>query len=75
MIAQEESIAYMQQRAIAAKKNGDEAEFQRLQEKIGFAVVKVADDVRGHSTDSLIHKDHVGVVTDSLIHFVVTDSR
>ena len=39
------------------------------------AVVKVADDVRGHSTDSLIHKDHVGVVTDSLIHFVVTDSR
>ena len=32
-------------------------------------------DVRGHSTDSLIHKDHVGVVTDSLIHFVVTDSR
>ena len=39
------------------------------------AVVKVADDVRGHSTDSLIHKDHVGVVTGSLIHFVVTDSR
>ncbi len=35
------------------------------------AVVKAADDVRGHSTDSLIHKDHVDVVTDSLIHFVV----
>ena len=34
------------------------------------AVVKVADDVRGHSTDSLIHKDHVDVVTVALIHFV-----
>ena len=36
----------------------------------GTAVVKVADDVRGHSTDSLIHKDHVDVVTVALIHFV-----
>ena len=36
----------------------------------GGAVVKVADDVRGHSTDSLIHKDHVDVVTVALIHFV-----
>ena len=34
------------------------------------AVVKVADDVRGHSTDSLIHKDHVDMVTVALIHFV-----
>ncbi len=37
------------------------------------AVVKAVDDVRGHSTDSLIHKDHVDVVTDSLIHFVVIE--
>ena len=36
----------------------------------GGAVVKAADDVRGHSTDSLIHKDHVDVVTVALIHFV-----
>ena len=50
-------------------------EIQLSQEEYLVAVVKVADDVRGHSTDSLIHKDHVGVVTDSLIHFVVTDSR
>ena len=34
------------------------------------AVVKAADDVRGHSTDSLIHKDHVDVVTVALILFV-----
>ena len=38
--------------------------------RIPVAVVKVADDVRGHSTDSLIHKDHVDVVTVALIHFV-----
>ena len=38
--------------------------------KLSLAVVKVADDVRGHSTDSLIHKDHVDVVTVALIHFV-----
>ena len=40
------------------------------QVEVTDAVVKVADDVRGHSTDSLIHKDHVDVVTVALIHFV-----
>ena len=43
-------------------------------ETLQTAVVKVADDVRGHKkkacTDSLIHKDHVDVVTVALIHFV-----